>query len=218
MRAHLSGQTALAKSWVEVSGKSYRLLHPDSAESLIDEEDFERDERLPYWAEIWPSAVALARYLSSLDIEGRKTVELGCGIGLPSLVALDRGARVMATDYYEAALKFARQNAEINTALELPTAHLDWHSPQKGSLGKFDLVIAADVLYEQRNVPALAALIPDLLGSGGEALISDPRRKNTPRFLEIMEEHGFSCSAQSRTVRQGDKDIEVSIHRLRRVP
>lgn len=131
-------------------------------------------------------------------------------------MALDRGARVAATDHYEIALDFAQHNARANTGRELETRHLDWHSPDIGEFGQFDLVLAADVLYEQRNVPALSDLIPNLLTPEGEALISDPRRRDTPDFHKAMKERGFKLSTQSTSVRQGEKEIEVLIHRFQR--
>ena len=216
MQTRLSGRTSLAESRVEVGGKSYLLLHPDSADALIDEGEFDLDERLPYWAVIWPSAIALARYISERGLSDKKVVELGCGVGLPSVVALDRGAKVTATDHYAVALDFARQNAKTNTGRGLNTAHLDWHSPHTGDIGRFDLVIAADVLYEQRNVPALTSLIPDLLARDGEVLVSNPRRRDTPGFHEAMKAKGFGHTTRSAATRQGERDIEVLIHRFRR--
>jgi predicted nicotinamide N-methyase len=183
---------------------------------LIDEEDFGRDERLPYWAELWPSAIALARHLSGRDLRGKRLVELGCGVGLPSVVALDRGAEVLATDHYEAALDFASHNARTNLGREPGTALLDWHAPRLEGLGTFDLVVAADVLYERRNAPALATLVPKLLAPGGEAVFADPRRNDAPLFFGLMEKLGFQASAESMTVEQGSKKIKVLVHRLRR--
>lgn len=200
---------------MEVGGKSYRLAHPDSAEALIDEEEFELDERLPYWAEIWPSAIALARHVSTWSIRGKRVIELGCGLGLPSLAALNQGAVVTATDHYQAALEFTRYNARINTGRDLAVAHLDWHSPAGRDLGKFDLVLAADVLYEQRNVPALASLVPDLLVPNGKVLISNPSRRDTPDFHETLQAKGFSHVTHSATARQGERDIKVLIHEFR---
>lgn len=214
LRTHLSGRTSLKESCVEVGDKHYRLLHPHSAEALIDEAEFERDERMPYWADVWPSSIALAGYLARMDLSWTRTIELGCGLGLPSVVALDRGAEVVATDHYEIALEFARHNARINTGRDLTVAHLDWYSPVENNLGKFDLVLAADVLYERRNVAALTALIPALLAPGGEVLISDPRRKDAPCFIERMEGLGFRCSTQTDGVWQGDKAVEVRLHRF----
>ncbi len=184
------------------------------ADALIDEEDFDRDERLPYWAELWPSAVALAQYVSKEDLADRSVVEFGCGVGLPSIVALARGADVTATDYYAVALDFVRYNARVNLSLEPETRLLDWHAPETGELGPFDLVLAADVLYESRNVPALAALMPTLLVPDGEVLLADPRRKDAPTFLEKMREGGFRSATDGCLVPSGEREVGVRVHRL----
>lgn len=217
LRALLQDRTELAETSVQVGRKAYRIFHPKAADALIDERDFDLDERLPYWAAIWPSAMALTQHLSEQDLSGKKVIELGCGVGLPSVVALDQGAEVTATDHYTIALDFTRQNAKTNTSRELETVHLDWHSPDKDSLGQFDLILAADLLYEQRNVPALLKLIPDLLGPSGEALVSNPRSRDTPNFHRAMKAEGFSHNTLSMTARQGERDIEVALHRFQRV-
>ncbi len=126
-----------------------------------------------------------------------------------------RGAEVLATDHYAPALDFTAQNARINTGREPETALLDWHAPEVSGLGDFDLVLAADVLYERRNAPALTTLIPSLLAPDGEAVLADPRRKDVPDFLESMVERGFRVSTESVTVEQGGRGIEVLLHRLR---
>ncbi|MDP8950524.1 MAG: methyltransferase domain-containing protein, partial [Actinomycetota bacterium] len=185
-------------------------------DALLDEEDFERDERLPYWAELWPSAIGLARYLAQENLAGRRAIELGCGVGLPTVVALARGAKVLATDHYEAALDFAAHNARTNLGREPETALLDWHAPHTERLGTFGLVFAADVLYERRNAPALADLVPGLLAPGGETVFADPRRKDAPLFLELMEERGFKNETEDMMVKQGGRRIKVLVHRLRR--
>jgi predicted nicotinamide N-methyase len=209
----------LSETSVLVGDAVYRVIHPTEADALIDEEEFERDERLPYWADLWPSAVALARYVAEENLEGRRVVELGCGVGLPSVVAISRGAAVTAADHYAGALDFARYNAWVNLADQEPeTRLLDWHAPETEGLEPFDLVLAADVLYESRNVPALDALIPTLLSPGGGALIADPRRKNTPVFLERMREKGFESSTEERLVHPDGREVGIAIHRLQRRP
>ncbi|MDP8951744.1 MAG: protein N-lysine methyltransferase family protein [Actinomycetota bacterium] len=216
MRAHLRGRTGLTETMVEVGDATYRMAHPVAADALIDEEDFARDERLPYWAELWPSAVALARYLSKEDLAGGRVIELGCGVGLPSLAALARGARVTATDHYQVALDFVRYNARTNLGGLEPQIHLlDWHAPRTEEFEEvFDLVLAADLLYESRNVPALAVLIPTLLAPGGEVLLAEPRRKHAPVFLEKMRDNDFRSSTEEHTV--SSARLAVLVHRLRR--
>ncbi|MBV9772607.1 MAG: methyltransferase domain-containing protein, partial [Gemmatimonadetes bacterium] len=135
------------------------VLLPRAADELIDESDFDEDERLPYWADLWPSARALARRLLDGPAPAGRVLELGCGVALPSLALLSRGADVLATDYYDDALRFARVNAERNGLPALAARLVDWRDLPP-DLGRFDTVLAADVLYEQRNAEALAAVLP----------------------------------------------------------
>ena len=101
----------LVTEQVHVAELRFSITRPRSAETLIDEADYAEDERLPYWAELWPSGRVLAAELAGRDIAGARILELGAGLGLPSLVALARGARPLATDWYPVALEFARANA-----------------------------------------------------------------------------------------------------------
>jgi predicted nicotinamide N-methyase len=160
--------------------------------------------------------VALARSLAREDLVGLRAIELGCGVGLPTIAALDRGAQVLATDHNEAALDFAAYNASEELAREPGTALLDWFSPRLDGLGPFDLVFAADVLYERRNAPALADLVPRLLAPGGEAIFADPRRPPAPSFLETMRVRGFQVFTEGSTVEQGGREVKVLLHRFRR--
>ena len=191
------------------------MVHPAAADALIDEEDFDRNERLPYWADLWPSAIALARRVGSLDLTGKRVMELGCGLGLPSIAALTRGASVLATDHYSEALDFAAYNANTNLGEKLETLQLDWRTHDEG-LPRFDLVLAADVLYDKTNVAPLTGLIPKLLARDGHLLLADPRRDYAGRFLEAMEKLGFEQSAEDITVEQEGKSVEVMVYRLRR--
>ncbi len=147
---------------------------------MIDEAAFDEDEFLPYWAELWPSGLALARYVAGLDVAGRKVLELGCGLGLPSLAAALRGADVLATDWAEDAIALLRENADRNGAL-LGVARVRWSEPEPLlRAAPWDLVLGADLLYEERNVDQLAALLPRL---GGETLLAEPGRPYAKDFL-----------------------------------
>jgi predicted nicotinamide N-methyase len=138
---------------VRVGGVELDLLRPESPEALIDEAAFAHDEFLPYWAELWPAATALAEALP--DVRGLRVVELGCGLGLPSLVAAANGAGVTAVDWADGAIALLRENAGRN-GLRLRAEVRDWREPWPE---RFDLALAADVLYERRNVdPVLARL------------------------------------------------------------
>ena len=139
-----------------------------SPEALIDEDAFAADEFLPYWAELWPAAHALAAALP--DVDGAAVVELGCGLGLPSLVAAARGARVTATDWAAEAVDLLRTNAGRN-GLALTVERRDWREPWGA---RFDLALAADVLYERRNVEPLAARLAELAPSALVGLAGRP--------------------------------------------
>jgi predicted nicotinamide N-methyase len=141
---------------IHVAGIELSLLRPAAPDELIDEEAFAHDEFLPYWAELWPAATALAESLP--DVHGLRVIELGCGLGVPSLVAAARGAHVTATDWAAAAVELLRVNAERN-GLGLDVEQWDWRERRAD---RFDLALAADVLYEERNVEPLLARLRDL--------------------------------------------------------
>jgi predicted nicotinamide N-methyase len=141
---------------VRVGEVELSLLRPVSPDALLDEEAFARDEFLPYWAELWPAATALAAALPA--VAGLRVVELGCGLGLPSLVAAARGAEVTATDWAAEAIELLRENAARN-GLSVNAEVRDWREPWPE---RFDLALAADVLYERRNVEPLLERLREL--------------------------------------------------------
>jgi predicted nicotinamide N-methyase len=154
------------------------LARPEQPESLLDEEAFAEDEFMPYWAELWPAGLELARALPT-DLDGTRVVELGCGLGVPSLVAAARGAEVTAVDWASDAVALLRENAARN-GLALGAVHADWRDYD----GSFDLALAADVLYEERNVDALLAALPRL---APEVLLADPGRPHAGAFLARVQ-------------------------------
>ena len=157
------------------------ILRPPAADELIDESAFADDEFLPYWAELWPSGVALARHVGALELAGWKVLELGCGLGLPSLAAALRGADVLATDWAEDAIELLRKNAE-RSAAAVRVARVRWSEPESLlRAAPWDLVLGADLLYEERNAEQLASLLPLL---GGDVILAEPGRPYAKDFLE----------------------------------
>ncbi len=173
-----------------VDEHTYSILKPANADDLIREEDFVKDERLPYWADVWPSSIVLAEKLLELDGRGRTALELGCGVGLSTLAATSAGFDVLSTDYYEDALDVTRANVFRNLGTTARTRLVDWrHFP--GDLGTFELVIASDVLYEKEYAELLPAILNRLLAAGGTALIADPGRIAAPTFVGACATHGL---------------------------
>ena len=161
---------------------SLTLIRPRDWDELRHQEGGAR-RGVPYWALLWPSGVALAAELASHDLHGKRVLELGCGLGAPSLVAAHRGASVLATDSAPEAVVFTAHNLALND-LTGDVARLDWRDTDTLADGApWDLVIAADILYLRHNVEALTRLLPIITGSDGEALIADPRRAGGRDFL-----------------------------------
>ena len=154
------------------------LLRPAAADALIDEEAFAADEFMPYWAELWPAGLALAGALPA-RLDGLRVVDLGAGLGVPGLVAAARGADVTAVDWAGDAVELLVMNA-VRNGLSLAAVHADWRSFG----GSFDLVLAADLLYEARNVEALLALLPKL---APEVLLAEPGRPHAEAFFLAAE-------------------------------
>jgi predicted nicotinamide N-methyase len=213
--ARLDDRFVLDVRKVVVGTRTWRLERPRSVDDLINEADFARDERLPYWADLWPSAIVLAREVSALDGAGCRALELGCGLGLPALSAAHAGYDVTATDYYEDALRFARRNAVRNLGRDIATRLVDWRA-FPDDLGRFDLVLASDVLYERDYAPLVARAVVGSLAAGGVALVADPGRPARDGFLDECARLGAGVGTR-RTARFGDGAAEqmITIHEVR---
>ena len=180
---------------IGIRGETYHFWCPPDVDALIDEEAFRADERIPYWANVWESAVVLAEEIACLVPAGRSLLELGCGLGLPAIVAARRGFRATATDYEEAALEGVRYNAVRNAAPDLAVAMLDWRRIP-ADFGVFDLVVAGDVLYERHHAVALAAVIARTLAAGGLGLVADPGRARAVEFAPACHAAGLAVERQ----------------------
>jgi predicted nicotinamide N-methyase len=197
----------LVEEVVPLDGRDLRLLRPRDAESLLDEAAFEQEEFLPYWAELWPSSLALARAISGRALRGARTLELGCGLGLPSIAAALAGGRVLATDWSPQAIELTRVNADRNGA-DLETLVCSWTDPDPLlERAPWDLVLAADVLYEARNGEALLPLLP---GLGAEVWLADPGRRPAAPFLNAARGEWEVVSTPAAQLPNG------AVHRLRR--
>jgi predicted nicotinamide N-methyase len=184
----------LVTSAVEAGGAKVVLRKPRSAEALICDDDFAGDERLPYWADVWPSARALAGSLRSMSGDGARLLELGCGVGLVSLTALRAGYQVTATDYYADALSVTRLNVLRLVGDEdarLQTRLVDWRQFPDDLVG-FDVVCASDVLYEREYAELVAQAVQRAVRPSGLVRIADPGRAALSAFRDAMRSRGFT--------------------------
>jgi len=194
---------------IPVNGRDLRLLRPRDAEALLDEHAFEHEEYLPYWAELWPSSLALARAIGGRALKGARTLELGCGLGLPSIAAALAGGRVLATDWSSEAIRMTETNAERNDAA-LETLVCSWSEPAPLlERAPWDLVLASDVLYEPRNGAALLPLLARLVDTRGEIWLADPGRPAAEPFLAAAAETFTIDSRAAAEIPQG------AVHHLR---
>lgn len=193
-----------------------QILHPANADELISEKDFEVDDRLPYWADLWPSAVVLARFIRGLRGEGRTLLELGCGSGVVATAAARAGFSVTATDYYDDAPQFARANAWRNATVDIAARCADWNAWPADMRG-YDLIIASDVLYEQRNAPLIARVMAQSLGPRGEGWIADPGRAGAAGLSDWCASHALGCETVTQVpIEAGAHVHTVSLFRITR--
>lgn len=125
------------------------------------------------------------------DIEGKRILELGCGMALSSLLLNRRGGDITATDYHPEAGYFLQKNTRLNEDDDIPYFRADWDETRFDH-GLFDLIIGSDVLYDRSKLPALARFIENHALSRCEVVVVDPGRKQQGRFNQQMSNYGFS--------------------------
>lgn len=221
---------AAASGFIEArtGERLWRLARPGDLESLwaaMGQEEFGpsgwEDERLPYWVELWPAAVLLARHIceNAGQLAGRACVDAGCGLGLASLAAAEAGARVVGFDYEPEALAYAKLNAALNLppAARAPLfAVMDWRRPAVAK-GGADFVLGADILYERRFFEPVAAFLEHALNKGGRAWIADPERTVSAGADGRLMERGWRVAVLRRErVEQGGQHMTVRLLEISR--
>ena len=191
---------------VELPGGSVVRARPRSFDAVREAEALAGPRRpTPYWASQWPSGVALARFVASRALSGVRVLEVGCGLGLPSVAAARAGAKVLATDACAEAVVYAAHNLALND-LEGDAAAADWNDLPSMDGAPWDLVIGADLLYRPDNHESLQRLLPSL--TSGEVWIADPGRGGCRNFL---------ATARSRwSIRSHPEAGDLRVHVLSR--
>lgn len=215
---HTSYDTVLQR--LDFDGLSIELLRVADVDNLLDrlpKIQFRADERLPYWADLWPSSVALASYLwKAVDLRGMQVLELGCGLGLVGIVASRKGGVVTLTDYEADALTFTRYNLCRNCCQQATVRHLDWHAPSFEQT--YELIIASDVLYERANFQALMQLLQSALAPQGRFILAEPNRPVARDFFRLLRDHGFQYERSTTGTEIRHEPVDVSIYHGSRRP
>ena len=194
----------LVSQTIELPSGKLRIGQPADGAEIPDDHEVQWAPLAPYWSVLWRSGVALAREIDRADLAGRRVVELGCGLAVPSLAAARAGAQALATDMDVDALELAAANAAEN-GLELETMSVEWASPDElVERGPFDLALGADILYERQSVALLLKLLPRL---APEAWIADPGRPAAEPFFEQVRRRW--------TVEAEQRHGVVGVHRIR---
>jgi predicted nicotinamide N-methyase len=206
---------------IKIEDLDIRLLEIKNSDELFDSLLIQdpghvdvQDERIPYWAELWPSAIALSRHILKSDAiqAGTEVLEIGCGLGLSGIVAGKKGAQVTFTDYMEDALEFARENWKLNHAAQAAFQLLDWRNPD-GNLAA-PVILASDVAYEQKAFDPLLKTFDAMLKPGGVILLSEPGRKYMPAFFQKLEAAVYNYKKFSYRELLRGVNVEVGVYEI----
>ena len=177
-------------------GREWTVLHTGAVLTEADETHAMvlKTNRLPYGVSVWPSAIALAHEIATraAAFHGRSVLELGAGVGLPGIVAASLGGRVVQTDREELVLHLCKRNGERNGAGAIEYRLSDW--TEWGDSGRYDWIIASDILYGESLHPHLRKIFESNLASTGRILLADPFRGTAVPFLETLEAEGWSVT------------------------
>jgi SAM-dependent methyltransferase len=203
----------------------FQIERPADSYALLDDpivrEAHDRDEYMPYWADLWPDARKLAKAVAREDWSqypkaGEKldALELGCGLGVPGLTALARGLHVTFSDYDLTAVRFAANNARRNKLYDFKAIPLDWrHAPADL---KVPVILGADLTYEVRNIDPLVKLIKQVLVPGGVCLLTDQDRTPAPQLREALGYAGLRYDQELvRAGEPGGYRIKGTLYRIR---
>ncbi|TQD47615.1 class I SAM-dependent methyltransferase [Marilutibacter aestuarii] len=195
---------------VHVGGHAFRLRVLSDLQQFSDPDG--HGERLgissAQWSlfgQLWPAGRLLAQAMATANVDGKRILEVGCGIGLASLVLQQRGAEIVASDIHPLAEPFLAYNSALNALDSVHYRQMDWDLPLE-TLGRFDMIIASDVLYERGHAALLADVVERHAQAAAEVVVSDPGRGNSAPFSRHLASLGFSVT-ESREALEGEPDI-----------
>jgi 2-polyprenyl-3-methyl-5-hydroxy-6-metoxy-1,4-benzoquinol methylase len=193
------------------NGERWAFIKPANPDSLLDsisEAQFKKDRFLPYWAELWPAAEVLFEYVAAKAFAANARIcDLGCGLGIISAIMAARGNHVIAADISPKACEYARANILRYSRRACP-ACCDWRSPAFNEA--FDIILAADVLYEQQCLEPVIDFLDGYAEKNGRAIIADPCRSQWETFKSRIITRCFAIEKLlQKSVNNGKTKIEI---------
>ena len=214
---------ATAIESIEVQNHSFKICHAANIDELFqrlaslpsDHPDVV-DERIPYWAEVWPSSIALSDWLFRHPemVKNKSVLEIGCGLALPSMVAHQLGAVMTVSDYISDPLELVKYNWNLNGMGVAPVMLLDWRITD--DVPQADVLLASDVAYERRMFDALKMAFSRLIKPDGVVLISEPQRSLAKEFFEGLEREGLNVSTETIGVTLKGINYKINVRVLRK--
>lgn len=194
-----------------INGRKFRILQPKYLNRFINPRDTLHE--FPLWAKLWEASWVLAGQLAEMPVQaGRHFLEIGGGLGVVSIVAAAFGHRITMTEYNSDALQFARANAHINGCPQLPVVKLDWHRP--GLQGRFDCIVASEVVYRDEDFSPLLALFKTYLKPAGEIILASEMRRSSGAFFARLQPI-FDIQVQKKILRSASRQIPIILFRLK---
>lgn len=188
--------------------------------NLPKESEFHKDERIPYWAELWPSSIGLGNFIiehSHLFIK-KNVLEIACGLALPSVVVASYCHSLILADYEADALKIANENMKINgiDSTKISSEIVDWRAFPIDLYNKFEVVLASDIVYEKRAFEPVFHLFSNMLLKGKTIYFAEPNRAQSKDFiLKLQSLKNVNIEKNNVQVRYYNRDLVISIYEIK---
>ncbi len=197
---------------VVINGRKFNILLPRYLDRIINPADVLHN--FPLWAKIWKASWVLSGYLAELPPDAnQRLLEIGAGVGLVSIVAATFGHQITMTEYNSDALNFARANACLNNCPDLPIKKLDWNHP--GLKDQFDLIVAAEVTYDEASFLPLIRLFKSNLKAAGEIILASEIRGGGKDLFRLFKSD-FDITVAKKTLRSETVAIPIVLLKMRK--
>ena len=206
---HQQYQTELRET--VIGKRPFRFHVPLSLEPFLDPDNL--FNQFPLWTKIWEASLVLAHRLAATPaVSGRRWLELGAGLGVVGVVAAGFQHDITITEYNEHALEFIRANAHLNQSKPNGIHRLDWTQPELNT--RFDRIVGSELIYNEKDFPALRSLFKTLLKPDGEILLAGEVRQTNRAFLDLMQTD-FHIEIRRNTLRSDERSITILLLRMR---